>query len=177
MDIDITKPYERIKKIITHKYPQIVMSIIIFVFVLLIANYIKNVIITYNSQDIMIGGVSSIVYYFIVGIGLLIILMNFGIEGTSIITLFASLGFAIALASQGVLGNLISGIYISLNNLFKIEDNIVITIQQRDINGVVKKMNLFNTTIVNKENEMMIVPNTIIQSNVITIKNPSNKQS
>lgn len=177
METDIEKYYQNIKKTITKKFPHIVVSVIVFIFILIIAKYIKTTLIGYNKNDIMIHGVSQFVYYVIIGFGIVIILMNFGMEGTSIITLLASFGFAIALASQGVLGNLISGIYISLNNLYKIEDRIMLTVNQQPIEGVVKRVNLFNTAILNDKNNLMIIPNNAIQSNVLTIKKPVDSES
>jgi small conductance mechanosensitive channel len=75
----------------------------------------------------------------------------------------------IGIASQQILSNMMSGIFIMLNRPFKISD----TIEIQGHSGKVLEINWHDTIIENENRERIIVPNSIISSNIL--KNIKNK--
>jgi small conductance mechanosensitive channel len=69
----------------------------------------------------------------------------------------------IGFASQQILGNMMSGILIMLNKPFKINDQISI----QGNNGKVVEINWHDTIIENENSEIIIIPNSVISSNII----------
>ena len=106
-----------------------------------------------------------IIYYLLCGIGFVFAIINLGIQPSTIITLLATMGLAIGLALQGILTNIISGVYISFSDIFNIGD----TIKINNFIGKVKSFNLFNTIITDNESKVsIIIPNNQLQLNIIT---------
>ena len=103
-----------------------------------------------------------------VGLHILVILFiaaQLGISETSVAALVASAGVAIGLALQGGLSNLAAGAVIVLAKPFVAGDYIVETASNRE--GTVKKIELYYTTIETYDNEMVVIPNSILASNTI----------
>jgi small-conductance mechanosensitive channel len=173
--------------------PNLLLSLFIFVIFYTIAEYYKNQIIMgrknnlvkteqqtiisnestfhdYNS-DLIYYQLSWIVYYSIIVFGLLVSLVNVGFNVATIVTLLGSVGLAIGLALQQTISNVISGIYISVNKLFKIGDDIALK-PLGSLNSTIGKIidfNLYYTTVANLENNtVQMIPNSIIQNNILT---------
>ena len=111
-----------------------------------------------------------IIYYAIILFGLIISLVNLGFNVATIITLLGSVGLALGLAFQETLKNMISGVYIALNKLFKIGDEITLK-PLGNINGtsgIIIDFNLYYTTIINQNKQISMIPNFIIQNNILT---------
>lgn len=169
--------------------PSLLLSIFIFIIFYIIAEYYKSIIIPpknklikseiemeleqkqspYNN-DLIYYQLSWLVYYSIIIFGLLASLVNLGFNVATIITLLGSIGFTLALALQDSLKNIISGIYIGINKLFKIGD--IISLKPLgNLNatyGRIIDFSLYYTTIVNDNNIISMIPNSVIQSNVLT---------
>jgi small-conductance mechanosensitive channel len=111
-----------------------------------------------------------LVYYSIIIFGLIFSLVNLGFNVATIITLIGSMGLALGLALQETIKNLISGIYISINKLFSIDD--IISIKPLgNLNSTLGKIIDFNlnyTTIIDNNNIISMIPNSFIQNNILT---------
>jgi small conductance mechanosensitive channel len=93
-----------------------------------------------------------------------------GIQPATLLAVFGTTGIAIALSMQGVLTNMVSGVYISVNDLFKLGDTLeVVDSSGNHYKGTVTSFNLFNTIINTDKDTTVTVPNTYIQNNMITI--------
>jgi len=167
--------------------PSLLISIFIFVIFYIIAEYYKSIIISkktklinsevkieeqhnvYNN-NLIYYQLSWLIYYSIIIFGLLVSLVNLGFNVATIITLLGSIGFALALALQDSIKNIISGIYIGINKLFKIGD--IISLKPlgniNSTNGRIINFNLYYTTIIDQNNTISMIPNSIIQSNILT---------
>ena len=93
------------------------------------------------------------------------ILGYFGVETTSFAALVAGLGIAIGAAWGGLLSNFASGAFILVLRPFKVGDYVV----AGEVEGTVRMVGLFNTTIDTPDNVQTIVGNTKVMSG--TIKN------
>ena len=169
--------------------PTLLVSIFIFIILYIIAEYYKSLIIpkktklikseiemeleqeqsSYNN-DLIYYQLSWLVYYSIIIFGLLVSLVNLGFNVATIITLLGSIGFTLALALQDSLKNIISGIYIGINKLFKIGD--IISLKPLgNLNttyGRIIDFSLYYTTVVDDNNVISMIPNYVIQTNILT---------
>ena len=92
-----------------------------------------------------------------------------GIQPATLLAVFGTTGIAIALSLQGVLTNMVSGIYISVNSLFKLGDTVsIVGSGGNTYKGTVSSFNLFNTIISTDKDTTVTVPNTYIQNNIVT---------
>jgi small conductance mechanosensitive channel len=176
--------FQNIKNAVSEKMPNIVGSLFIFLLFLIVAKIIKNNISNepininkiedednYTSKSLIQHQIGNFIYYIILIVGIIFAVINLGINTTTIITILASMGLALGIAMQGTLSNVISGIIISINNIFNINDMIRINqlFNNNTIYGKVIDFNLYFTTIVDPHTKLIInVPNSTIQNNLIT---------
>ena len=103
-------------------------------------------------------------------VGAMCAIVPLGIQPATLLAVFGTTGIAIALSMQGVLTNMVSGVYISVNDLFKLGDTLeVVDSSGNHYKGTVTSFNLFNTIINTDKDTTVTVPNTYIQNNMITI--------
>lgn len=89
------------------------------------------------------------------------------VKESSITALLASAGVAISLALQGGLSNLAGGVLILFLKPFKVNDYIIAP--SEDVEGSVNKIEMYYTTIVTVDNQMVKIPNSNLTNH--TIKN------
>lgn len=89
----------------------------------------------------------------------------FGIETTSFIALFSALAFAVGLALQGSLGHFASGVLLLIFKPYRVGDLVEIGGGQT---GHVEEIGVFNTVLRTDDNKLIIVPNGVVTSNIIT---------
>lgn len=94
----------------------------------------------------------NIVLYFILLITVIGIL---GIETSSFIAIFASVGVAIGMALSGTLQNFAGGVLILLLKPYKVGD----FIEAQGYSGTVKEIQLFNTVLNTGDNKTIFIPN------------------
>ncbi|MCQ2565480.1 MAG: mechanosensitive ion channel family protein [Clostridia bacterium] len=92
------------------------------------------------------------------------VLKMIGVDTTSVITVFAACGAAVALALQGCLSNLASGILIMITTPFKKGDYITCAGNA----GSVDSINLLHTSIITVDNQHISIPNAVLTGNAIT---------
>jgi small conductance mechanosensitive channel len=166
--------------------PNLILSIFIFIIFYVIAEYFisfikkpKNVFNSeqetildtdYQNNNLINNEINWILYYTIIVFGIILALVNLGFNVATIITVLASVGLALGLAFQETLKNMISGIYIAITRLYNIGDTISIRPPFNDIttSGRVIDFNLYYTTIIDKFNNLTIIPNFVIQNNILT---------
>lgn len=123
------------------------------------------------TEDLIYYQLSWIVYYSIIIFGILVALVNLGFNIATIVTLLGSIGLALGLALQQTISNIIAGINISINKLFKLGDDISLKplLNVNPVHGKIIDFNLYYTTIIDKSSNMISqIPNSIIQNNILT---------
>lgn len=148
-------------------YLTTIKIILIIIITFLIAKYLQNLLVknylNKGGNSLIIYQVSSIIYYLIISIGFVLIMIQIGVQKSTILTFIGTLGLTIGLSLQSTLSRCVSGIYIILENLYDIGDYI----NAGGNKGYVKKFNLFNTTL-NENGIDIIVPNDNIDSSSFT---------
>ena len=107
---------------------------------------------------------ASLVRYVVIIIGLVAILRRLGVETTSIIAVLGAASLAIGLALQGALSNVAAGVMILLIRPYRVGD----FVQIAGAKGTVKKLDLFNTEIVDVDGLKVVVPNGKAFGDVVT---------
>ncbi|HNC42948.1 MAG TPA: mechanosensitive ion channel [Acidobacteriota bacterium] len=106
----------------------------------------------------------SIIRYFTLVIGLMMIMQTAGIDLTSILTLAGALGIGIGLGLQNITNNFVSGLIILFERPIKVGDRIEVG----NITGDVVAISPRATTVITNDNIAMIIPNSeFISSQVI----------
>ncbi len=98
-------------------------------------------------------------------IGLLFIIATLlGADLTGLIAILAAAGFAIGMALQGSLGNFASGILVLAFKPYKTDDWIEIS----DEFGKVEEIGIFNTKIITRDNNTLVIPNSRVTESILT---------
>jgi len=128
---------------------KLIISLIIFLIFFLIARSITNKIKeknnskNKNSNKLLVNFITSLIFYFLIIIGLLFAIVRLGFDLSTLLVILGSAGIAIALSMQKSLSQIVSGITIIFFKYFNTED----LIQVNDTIGYVHEFNLFNTTL------------------------------
>ena len=85
--------------------------------------------------------------------------------GTTLLACSSVLAAAVGLASQDALGNAIDGLLISLFKPFAVGDRI--RLNDKGITGTVADINLRYTTVKTFENNLLLIPNSVMNSEII----------
>ena len=154
--------------------PKVIQSIVVFIIFYFIAKYINYKLVNlYRKEDgqidtksknkILVDIFANFLYYALLVIGLFTSLVILGININSILVLFGSVGFAIALSLKDTLSNASSGIMILLLDYFDL-GNLV------EINGTlgtINSFNLFTTNLKGSGGVIITYPNTTITNGII----------
>ncbi len=184
MSNSIEEVLKYIKSKVIDNTPTVIISILIFLIFSTIANYCKNLFVSdriifdeMDSNTLVNSQIGWLLYYIIYIIGLIFAIINLGVNISTIITLLATFGLAFGLALQGTIVNIINGILFSLTGVFSIGDRIKIhQISGDSIEGIITTVNLLNIVLLEKKNNNLItIPNSLIQANMITNYTKSKK--
>ena len=145
----------------------ILICVVIYYVGRAIVNYIDRLlgkIFTKREVEVSIAKFARSVVRAIFYIGIALAILNkLGIQTTSFLAIFASVGVGVGMALSGTLQNFAGGIMVLLTRPFKIGDYV----QMQGVEGTIKEIRLFNTTINTADNKMIIVPNGGIVSSII----------
>ena len=98
---------------------------------------------------------ARIAWAFCFAVFVLMALQNLGVELLPLIAGLGVLGAGIALATQGVLSNIVAGLSIIFSKPFRVGEFIAIA----GVEGVVESITLFNTTLGHVDRSQVVVPN------------------
>jgi small-conductance mechanosensitive channel len=106
----------------------------------------------------------SIIRYFVIAVGFVIMLQTAGIDLTALNVLAGAVGIGLGFGLQNIVSNFISGIIILFERPIKVGDRIVVG----EIEGNVERIGGRSTNVVTNDNITIIVPNSsFITQNVI----------
>jgi small-conductance mechanosensitive channel len=139
---------------------QILFAIIIIAIGVIIARLVRMSVAKIFSQittDNASNLVQRIVYYAVIIIVLLAVLSYLGIDFTGALLAGGILGIVIGFATQSVVSNLISGLFLQLDKPVSIGDPIGII--DSNLSGVIIEINIFSTTLRTFDGVNLRVPN------------------
>ncbi|MDZ7289430.1 MAG: mechanosensitive ion channel [candidate division KSB1 bacterium] len=143
----------------------LVLLVLLFYLTGKLRNWMVNRLLIKSKIDVgarMAAG--AIVRYFLVAIGLLIILQTVGIDLTTLNVLAGAVGLGVGFGLQNIANNFISGLIILFERPIKIGDRIEVGA----IEGDVVKIGARSTTVITNDNIAIIIPNSsFIAENVI----------
>lgn len=160
---------EQIRSMLIDYAPKVVGAILMLIIGFMIIGWVARLV----SKSLQKRNVDESVRPFLVSlisVGLKVVLLlavagMFGIETTSFVAIFGALAFAIGMALQGSLGHFASGVLILVFKPFKVGD--LVEIGGGKV-GSVEQIQVFNTILKTLDNKRLIVPNSLVTSNVIT---------
>ena len=108
-----------------------------------------------GAEETLAKFLISITTIFLKTILLVIFASMVGIETASLIALLGAAGLAVGLSLQGSLANFAGGVLILLFKPFRAGDEI----EAQGYRGVVQEIQIFNTVLLTRDNEKIIIPN------------------
>lgn len=163
------------------------MKFIISIFILYIAyifaKKITAIIIKHVNNNIsehkklIIHQLSDIIFYMVFGMGVLVALVNLGVQTATIITLFGTMMVTIGLALQSILSNIFAGIGVALSDNFRIGDKIRIYVPfyKGVIEGELIDLNISYVILLEQNTERIIyIPNSTVANNIVLNLSRSN---
>lgn len=146
----------------------IISALLILIIGLVVIKLILHVV----RKTLEKSSIDEVLYHFIIKMAkialwvilILLIMECFGFKASSLLTMLAAAGAAIALALKDSLANVAGGIMILINKPFSQDDYV-------DINGAtgkVKKIDLFVTHLHTYDNKVVTIPNGIVNTSILT---------
>lgn len=106
-----------------------------------------------SAVRFLVSSLKVVLYFFAV----VTLAMQLGIKEASVVAALGSVGVGIGLALQGGMANLAGGVLILLLKPFELGDYIVES--SHNLEGTVKKIDMFYTTLSTIDNKAIIIPN------------------
>jgi small conductance mechanosensitive channel len=122
-----------------------------------------------EMSDLLRNFISKMAYWLILAVGIVIVLSLFGINMTPLLAVFGGASFVVGFAMQSTLGNLASGLLLMITKPFDVGD----VVDAAGVSGTVRNVSIVSTTIVTFDNQVIVVPNTMVWESVITNVNAS----
>lgn len=143
----------------------IIFSVLLFYLTARLRNWIVEQILTRIKMDVGARqATGSIIRYFVIAVGFIIILQTAGIDLTALNVLAGAVGIGLGFGLQNIVNNFISGLIILFERPIKVGDRIVVG----NVEGDVVRIEARSTEVVTNDNITIIVPNSrFITENVI----------
>jgi small conductance mechanosensitive channel len=128
-----------------------------------VARWIEPALAKFELEPSVLHLITRLVWLFVVGLFGMVALQNLGVE---LLPLIAGLGIAgagVALALQGVLGNLAAGLTIIFTRPFRVGEYISIV----GVEGQIESIGLFSTTLTHLDRSKVVVPNRKIVGEIL----------
>lgn len=117
-----------------------------------------------NVEDRLLPFLRVVAKVFIVVMGLLIVVQEFGYSITGLVASFGIIGLAISLAAQDTAANILGFTTIVSDNPFHVGDYIV----AGDVNGTVEEVGVRTTRIRKLDQSLVTVPNSALTGSAVT---------
>ena len=116
--------------------------------------------------------VGNLVQIGIVVLGVINVLIAFGVDLASLVTLLGVAGLAISLSLQDLLRNVVAGIYVLMEHPFHIGDRISV----KEVTGVVQSIELRTTILRTDDGLQVVVPNNTMLNEIVTNRSITSQQ-
>ena len=120
-----------------------------------------------NTQGVILTWMVRIAKFFIVIIGLSVLLEHWNVKVGTLIASLGIVGMAVALGAQDLFKNVISGIAIITEHRFSIGDIVKVEKDSSEIEGVIENIGFRSTTIRKFDRTLLFIPNTTLADSAI----------
>ncbi|MBW1939266.1 MAG: mechanosensitive ion channel, partial [Deltaproteobacteria bacterium] len=117
-----------------------------------------------NVEVTLVRFAENMIYYALIVVVIIAAIGQLGINTTSFLTIVGVAGLAIGLALKDSLSNFAAGVMLILFRPFRVGN----FVGAGGVTGTVQKITMFNTILHSPDNQRVIVPNSVVTSNVIT---------
>jgi small conductance mechanosensitive channel len=135
-----------------------------------IANILARILAKNNVDQTLVNFLVNLTYYTLLVLVIVAAAGRLGINTTSFLTIIGAAGLAVGLALKDSLSNFAAGVMLVLFRPFAIGDVVSVA----GITAKVENINIFNTHFCSPDNQLIIVPNNKIISDIITNINAKN---
>ncbi len=129
-----------------------------------IANLIGKLLEKNDVDPTLVNFLTNLAYYTLVILVVIAAIGRLGVNTTSFLTIIGAAGLAVGLALKDSLSNFAAGVMLVLFKPFTIGD----VVSTAGITAKVEKITIFNTLFCTADNQLVIVPNNKIISDIIT---------
>jgi small conductance mechanosensitive channel len=129
-----------------------------------IANILSKLLVKNNVDQTLVNFLANLTYYTLIVLVIVAAAGRLGINTTSFLTIIGAAGLAVGLALKDSLSNFAAGVMLVLFRPFAIGDVVSVA----GITAKVENINIFNTHFCSPDNQLIIVPNNKIISDIIT---------
>ena len=154
----------------------IMRALLVLVVALVLARFVKQWTVRLFTKSrvslnlaTLLGNLAQVA---VVLLGIVLMLPSFGVDWTGLLTLVGVGGLAISLSLQDLLKNVVAGIYILMEQPFRIGDRISV----KEVTGTVQGIELRTTILCTEENLQVVVPNSLVLNEIVTNRSASNLQ-
>lgn len=117
----------------------------------------------------LIGNIAQVA---VVIVGIVPVLSAIGIDWAGLITLLGAAGLALSLSMQDLLKNVIAGVYLLIEQPFRIGQRITV----KEVTGEVQGIELRTTVLKTDDNLQVVVPNSVVLNEIVTNRSASDLQ-
>lgn len=143
---------------------KLIIATVALIVAYIVGNWLENRIEKIKKLDKTVTSfLGTAVKYAILGVALISILGQFGVQTTSLLAVLGAAGLAIGLALQGTLSNVAAGVMLLFLRPFRVGDYIV----ANGRGGTVKSLRIFGTELTTPDNVYIFLPNNQIWNNDI----------
>ena len=168
MEIDLGKVLDTLTVWVTQYSVKLVAAILIIIIGRWISRRISRLLgrlLEKNNVDVtLVRFAENLTYYVLIVVVLIAAVGQLGINTTSFLTIVGMAGLAIGLALKDSLSNFAAGVMLTLFRPFRVGD----FVEAGGVTGTVQGITIFNTILNTIDNKRVIVPNSVVTSNVIT---------
>lgn len=154
----------------------IIRALVILLLAIIIARYVKGWTVRLLARSrvnlniaTLLGNIAQVA---VVVLGIISALPSFGVDWTSLLTVLGVAGLAISLSMQDLLKNVIAGVYILIEQPFRIGDRISV----KEVTGAVQGIELRTTILRTDDGLQVVVPNNTVLTEIITNRSASQLQ-
>ena len=158
----------------TQIFVSVVEALLILLVALVLAGFARSWVVRLLTRSRVNLNVATLVGNLaqvgVVLIGIITALPVIGVQWASLVAVLGVAGLAISLSMQDLLKNVVAGIYILMEQPFRIGDRISV----RDVTGVVLGIELRTTILRTDDHLQVVVPNNVVLNEIITNRSASN---
>jgi len=149
---------------LTAVLPKLLLIVVCLVVVKLLLKLTEKILSKSKLDKSLHAIIRSVVKILLLFVAVMIVAASFGINVSSLLAVLSIAGVAVSLAIQDILSNFFSGVVLLGSKPFKVGDFVTVGGQT----GTIVETGLTHTKLHTLDNQVILVPNSAVTSNVIT---------